>query len=96
MQNRFNDVGEMVPKLNKAAEGNPEWQKEAVTELTGLIAALEEQIQAGMNDVEVAQSVERIYTNENYELRVRSIMHYADHIDDVIEHIQSKTTSQTS
>lgn len=96
IQNRFNDVGKLVPKLNKAVEGKKEWQKEAVTELTGLIAALEKQVQAGMNHVEATQSVERIYANENYELRVRSIMHYTDHIDDVIEHIQSKTTSPTS
>lgn len=91
----FNEVGRLVPKLEQAAEGQPEWQQEAINELTSLIAAMKIQIEKARDHVDAVPSVDRLYANENYELRVESIIHYADHIDDVIEHIERKTTESS-
>lgn len=91
----FNEVGKLVPKLERAAEGSMEWKKEAINELTSLIAALKVQVETARDHVDAVPTVERLYARENYELRIDSIVHYAAHIDDVIEHIQSKTTQAT-
>jgi len=91
----FNEVGRLVPELERAAEGQNEWQKEAINELTSLIAAMKVQVENARDHVDAVPSVNRLYQNENYELRVESITHYAEHIDDVIEHIERETTQSS-
>jgi hypothetical protein len=87
---RIDDIGELVPKLQKAADTGKPWQKDVVNEMTSLIKAMEVQAEKGLKQLNETASVERLYANELYELRIQSIIQYANHIDQLVEFIETK------
>lgn len=91
----FNEAGELVPKLQKAADESKDWQKEVVSEIASLMKATEAQIEAARKHVFETSSVERIYADEMYALRVESIVHYVKHIDNLIEYMQKRERPMT-
>lgn len=88
IQARFDDIDALVPKLTKAAAGSPGWQKEAVTEMTSLVKAMKVQAESGLEALNETTSVERLFANQLYELRIESISHYAEHVDRLIEYVE--------
>lgn len=86
---RFNEVGKLVPKMQSAPDASA-WQKEVVEEIASLIKAMEVQVDAGFQTLEAVDNAERLYTKDLYQLRIESIQHYADHINDLIEYVETR------
>ena len=95
IQDRFNNVGNLIPKLQKASMNATDWQKEAVNEMTSLIQAMKPQIETGMTYVSETATVERLLADEMYELRIQSVTRYADHIDRLIQYVQTRTSASS-
>jgi len=64
--------------------------------MTSFIKAMEIQIESANKYVGDAASVERLYSNDMYALRVASIIHYAGHIDELIEYMQMPSDTVSS
>lgn len=96
IETRFNEAGELVPKLQNASGANEGWKKEVIDEIASLIKAMKVQIEAGMTHLNEVDNVERLYAHDLYEIRISSIEHYADHIDALIEDIENRAMMSSS
>ena len=89
IKNHFNAVGALVPKLQAAADAKG-WQKEVIGELASLTKAMDAQVEEGLKHLNDVTSVERLHAIDLYELRIKSIYRYAEHIDELIEYIENR------
>ncbi|HXV61840.1 MAG TPA: hypothetical protein VEK15_14175 [Vicinamibacteria bacterium] len=89
IKDHFNTAGALVPKLQAAADAKG-WQKDVIAELASLTKAMDAQLEAGHEHLKDVTSVERLHAIEHYELRIKSIYRYAEHIDELIEYFETR------
>lgn len=96
IETHFNEVGQLVPKLQNTPGADQGGKKELVDEIASLIKAMKVQIEGGMAHLNEVNNVERLYAHDLYEIRVASIKNYADHIGALIEDVETSPMMSSS
>lgn len=94
MRQRFNAAGKTIPELQAAKDLAP-WQKTIIDDISGVMKALDSQIESGIEILNETTTVEELHTNKLYPVRVHAVLRYTEMIDDLIESAESRyqTTS---